>query len=129
MEKNVEEEIDIKRKYTIKNLKDPIIIREPASKNYVDTFFNNPSIIKNTAFVDFNYNALDDVRFVKVNSPPAVGEHLTAKKYVDQAIAISVDEPIFIRINQDNNFINLNFTNTNSVTLNTQAIHGSQVNT
>ena len=46
-------------------------------------------MIKNTAHVDFNDKNLDNVRFVKVNSMPAVGEHLTAKHYVDNAI----DEP------------------------------------
>ena len=48
---------------------------------------NGPSIIKNTAHVDFNDQNLDDVRFVKVNSMPAVREHLTPKFYVDQVIS------------------------------------------
>ena len=36
----------------IKNLLDPISIREAASKNYVDNLFNDPSILKNTAHID-----------------------------------------------------------------------------
>ena len=41
---------------------------------------------KNTAHVDFNEKNLDNVRFDKVNSMPAVEEHLTARNYVDNAI-------------------------------------------
>ena len=51
----------------IKNLPDPISIREPASKNYVDNKFNDPIIIKITAHVDFNEKNLNNVRFIKAN--------------------------------------------------------------
>ena len=98
IESNLEEDIDLKNQYRIKNLPDPISIREPASKNYVDNLFNPPSIIKNTAHVDFNDKNLDNVRFVKVNSMPAVGEHLTAKYYVDNAISNSVNESSLLRL-------------------------------
>ena len=47
-EANVEEDIDLKNQYRIKNLPDPIGILEAASKNYVDNLFNDPSIVKNT---------------------------------------------------------------------------------
>ena len=46
IESNLEEDIDVKNQYSIKNLPDPISIREAASKNYVDNKFNDPSIIK-----------------------------------------------------------------------------------
>ena len=49
LESNLEEDIDLKNQYRIKNLPDPISIREAASKNYVDKKFNDPSIIKTTA--------------------------------------------------------------------------------
>ena len=98
IEANIEEDIDLKNQYRIKNIPDPISIREAASKNYVDNLFNDPSIIKNTAHVDFNDKNLDNVRFVKVNSMPAVGEHLTAKYYVDNAISNSVDEVSLLRL-------------------------------
>ena len=41
-------------------------------KKYVDEKFNDPSKMKNTAHVDFSDKNLDNVRFVKVNSMPAV---------------------------------------------------------
>ena len=98
IEANIEENIDLKNQYRIKNLPDPLSIREAASKNYVDNLFNDPSIIKNTTHVDFNDKNLDNVRFVKVNSMPAVGEHLTAKYYVDNAISNSIDEVSLLRL-------------------------------
>ena len=67
----------------------------------VNKKFNDPSIIKNTAHVDFNAKNLDNVRFVKVNRMPAVGEHLTAKYYVDNAIFYTVDESSLLRLDPD----------------------------
>ena len=101
IEANIEEDIDLKNQYRIKNLPDPISIGEPVSKQYVDIKFNDPSIIKNTAHVDFNDKNLDNVRFVKVNSMPAVGEHLTAKYYVDNAISKAIDESSLLRFDPD----------------------------
>ena len=46
IESNIEENIDLKNRYRIKNLPDPFSIREAASKNYVDNLFNDPSILK-----------------------------------------------------------------------------------
>ena len=101
IEANMEEDIDLKNQFRIKNSPDPISIREAASKNYVDNLFNDPSIIKNTAHVDFNDKNLDNVRFVEVNSMPAVGEHLTAKYYVDEAISDNIDESSLLRLDID----------------------------
>ena len=39
IESKIEEDIDSKNLYRIKNLPDPISIREAASKNYVDNMF------------------------------------------------------------------------------------------
>ena len=89
----------MKNQFRIKNLPDPISIKEAATKKYVDNKFNDPSIIKNTTHVDFNDKNLDNVRFVKVNSMPAVGEHLTAKYYVDNAISDKEADQVKVTIN------------------------------
>ena len=47
---------------------------------------------------------LDNLRFVKVNSLPAINQYLTPKQYVDDAI----DEPTLVRNNQDNDFTKFN---------------------
>ena len=91
LESNIEKDIDTKNHYGNKNRKDPISIREALSTIYVDALFNDPTLRKNNGHVDFNDKSLDNVSFVKVNIMPAVGQNLTAKYLVDQAISNSVD--------------------------------------
>ena len=72
-------------------------IREAASKNYVDTLFNDPSIIKNTEHIDLNDRNITNARFIQVNQWPQIDSHLTPKIYVD----IAVDESSLVRNIQD----------------------------
>ena len=46
IEADIEEHIDLKNQFRIKNLPDPISTREAASKNYVDNLFNDSSTLK-----------------------------------------------------------------------------------
>ena len=115
IEANIEEDIDLKNQYRIKNLPDPISIREAASKNYVDNIFKND--------IDFNDGKLENIKFVKVNYSPAIGQHLTPKIYVDK----SIDESSLVRNNKDNDFGNYNLTNINTITLNKQAENDDEV--
>ena len=87
IEANIEEDIDLKNHYRIKNVPDPINIREAASKNYADNLFNDPSIIKNSAHIDLNDKNITNARFIQVNQLPQIDSHLTAKLYVDNAIS------------------------------------------
>ena len=123
IESNIEEGIDLKNQYRIKNLPDPISIREAASKNYVDSLFNDPSIVRNTAHIDLNDRNITNARYIQVNQWPQIDSHLTPKLCVDNAI----DEESLVRNNQDNDFNNNNLTNINSITLNTQAVNDDQV--
>ena len=123
IEANIEEDIHLKNQYRIKNLPDPITIREAFTKNYVDNLFNDPSIIKNTAHIDLNDRKITNARFVQVNQMPQIDSHLTAKLYVDNAI----DEPSLVRNNQDIDFNIYNLTNINSITLDTLAVNDNQV--
>ena len=68
------------------------------TKKYVDNKFNDPSIVRNNAHVDFNDKNLDNVTFIKVNSIRAVREHLTPENYVDQLIFYKVDELSLLRL-------------------------------
>ena len=47
---------------------------------YVDKKFDDSSIIKNNTHGDLNDKNVKNVRFNKVNSMRAFGEHLTTKK-------------------------------------------------
>ena len=79
IEANIEEDIDLKNQFRIKNLPDPISIREAASKNYVDNLFNDPTIVKNDAHIDLNDRNITNRRFLSVNQLPQLDSHLTAK--------------------------------------------------
>ena len=48
-------------------------------KSYVDRRVKDPSNIRNNTHVIFIDKNLDNVKFTKVNSMPAVPEHLTAE--------------------------------------------------
>ena len=99
---NIEEDIDLKNQFRIKNLPDPISIREAASKNYIDNLFNDPKIIKNNAHIDLNDRNITNARFIQVKQWPQIDSHLTAKLYVDN----SIDEPTLVSNNRDNDFNN-----------------------
>ena len=130
IESNIEEDIDLKNQFRNKNLLDPVSEREPATKNYIDNKFNDPSI-KNSDHVDFNDKDIDNVGWIKVNKIPAFAEHLTPKIYVDNAIediksaTINLHELNRNRTDlssvfndQDNEFDNNKLTNLDSFTVN-----------
>ena len=107
----------------MKNLPDPLSIREAASKTYVDIFFNDPSILKNTVHIDLNDRNTTNARIIQVNQLPQIDSHLTAKLYVDN----SKNEPSSVGNNQYNDFNNNIITNINSITLNKQAENDNDV--
>ena len=113
----------MKNQYRVKNLPDPISIREAASKNYVENKFYDPSLIKNTVHIDLNDRNITNARFIQVNQLPQIDSHLTAKLHVDNA----TDEESLVRNIQDNDFNNNNLTDTNSVTLNKQAENDNEI--
>ena len=123
IEANIEEDIDLKNKYKIKNLPDPTNIQDACNKNYVDSFFNDPSIVKNDVHIDLNDRNITNSRFIQVNQWPQIDSHLTPKLYVDTEI----DQSSLVRNDRDNDFGNYNLTNINSITLNTQAVNDNEV--
>ena len=98
IESNIEEDIDLKNQYRIKNLPYPTEIQDACSKNYVHNKFNDPSIVKNNAHIDLNNRNITNCRFLSVNQLPQIDSHLTAKLYVDKAISDSIDEPSLLRL-------------------------------
>ena len=101
IESNLEEDIDLRNQFRIKNLPDPVSISEACNKIYVDKNFNDPTNIRNNTHVDFNDKNLENVRIIKVKCFPAIPEHLTAKNYVDQALSYSVDESSLMVLDPD----------------------------
>ena len=63
--------------------------------------FNDKSKIENTGHVEFNNHNKYKVSFFEVTSYPALGKHLTAKSYLDEAISKSVDESFLLGLYLD----------------------------
>ena len=98
---NIEEDIDLKNQYRIKNLPDPTEMQDACSKKYADNLFNDLTIIKNSEHIDLNDKNITNFRFLSVNQLPQIDSHLTAKLYVDKAISGSIDESSLLRLDTD----------------------------
>ena len=84
IEGNIEENIDLKNQYRIKNLPDPINIREAASKNYVDREIDQPSLIRNNKNNDFGKYNLTNINSITLNKKAENDKEAVTKAYVDQ---------------------------------------------
>ena len=84
IEANIEEDIDLKNQYRIKNLPDPISIREAASKNYVDNAIDESSLARNNQDNDFNNNNLTKINSITLNKQAENDNEVITKAYVDQ---------------------------------------------
>ena len=71
-------------------LTSPKTIIELPTKTYVDSKFNDPSIIKNTDRVDVNDKIIDNVHSIQVNSFPTHYEQFTPKIYVDNVVSDAI---------------------------------------
>ena len=103
-ESSIEEDIDMKNQYRIKNLPCPKENTDSVCKLYDDSRLDDPSTSKNNANVYCNDKNLENGRFLKVNSLPAVREHLTPKFYVCQAFSDRVNESSLLGLNPSENF-------------------------
>ena len=79
IESGIEEDIDMKNQFKNENLPCPQKNSDAVCGSYVDSGLNDPSLIRNTAHVEFNEKKLDNVRSVRVNSLPTLRKHFTPK--------------------------------------------------
>ena len=130
IESNIEEDIDLKNQYRIKNIVDPINIREAASKNYVDNSIDESSLVRSNQDNDFgNYN-LTNINSITLNKQAEDDNQVITKAYVDQfhqenersrrdlGIDFYNESSDLVKNNQDNNFNDNKLTNINSITIN-----------
>ena len=101
IESNIEENITMKNQFKIKNLPYPEENSDAVCKSYVDSLFNDSSLLKNTDHIDLNDKNITNARFIQVNQLPQIDSHLTAKLYVDNAISDSIDESSLLRLDSD----------------------------
>ena len=125
IETNIEEDIDLKNQFRIKNLPDLVNKLEAASQNFVEILFKDPSILKDTAHINLTDRNITKPRFIQVIQMPQIDLHLTAELYIDN----SIDEFSLLRNQNDKVFNNFDLTKINSFTLNTQAFNDNRVNT
>ena len=129
IESSIEEDIDLKNQYRIKNLPDPISIKA-ASKNYVDTEIDQQSVVRNNQDNDFsNYN-LTNINSITLNTQAVNDNEVITKFYVDEfhqenersrrdlGIDFYDESSDLVKNNQDNDFNDNKLTNINSITIN-----------
>ena len=129
IEANIEEDINLKYKYKIKNLPDPISLQDASSKNYVDNLFNDSSIVKNNKDNDFNNHNLTNINSITLNKQAENDNEVITKAYVDQFhdenernrrdIGLDFYESSnLVKNNQDNDFNDKKLTNIKSIKIN-----------
>ena len=84
IEANIEEDIDLKNQFRIKNLPHPVSIGEAASKNYVDIIINELSLVRNNQDNNFNNNNLTNINSITLNNQAIDDNQVITKAYVDQ---------------------------------------------
>ena len=130
IEANIEEDIDLKNQFRIKNLPNPINLHDACNKNYVDNSIDETSLIRNNKNNDFgNYN-LSNIKSITLNNQPINDNEVVTKSYVDQfhndnersrrdlGIDFYNESNILVKNNQDNNLNDKKLTNINSITIN-----------
>ena len=130
LEANIEEEIDLKNQYRIKNLPDPTNLKDACNKNYIDNAVDEVSLVRNNKDNDFgNYN-LTNIISITLNTQATNDNQVITKAYVDQfheenersrrdvGLDFYNESNDLVKNNQDNDFDNNKLTNINSITIN-----------
>ena len=130
IEANIEEDINLKNQYRIKNLPDPLSIAEACSKNYVDNSKDESSLVRNNQDNDFNNNNLTNINSITLNRQAENDNEVITKAYVDQfhqenersrrdlGIDFYNESSDLVKNNQDNDFNDNKLINLDSITIN-----------
>ena len=126
IESNIEENIDLKNQFKIKNLPNPINLQDPATNYYVDNKTNNivneidnNTIVRNNKNTNFNNITFTILESIYVNRDPNFPLEVSTKQYTDD----SIDENTIVRNNKNNNMNNNEFSNIKSIFLNVDPIN------
>ena len=90
IEADIEEDIDMKNQFYIKNLPSPINLDEAISKRYGDTNYlkitdyDNDSIVRNNTHTNFKNNTLIGLNSIYLNQDPEFDLQVSTKQYTDK---------------------------------------------
>ena len=139
IEANIEEDIDLKNQYKIKNLIYPINLHDACNKNYFNNSIDETSLIRNNKNNDFgNYN-LTNINSITLNNQPINDNEVVTKSYVDQfhndnersrrdlGIDFYNESNILVKNNQDIDLNDNKLTNINSITINNKPTDDNHV--
>ena len=133
IESNIEEDIDLKNQYRIKNLPNPIEIYDACNKNYVDNIFKND--------IDFNDVKLENINTITLNKQAENDNEVITKAYVDRfhqdnersrrdlGIDFYNESNDLVKNNQDNDLNDYKFTNLDSIQVNRKPISDNELST
>ena len=121
IEADIEEDIDMKNQFYIKNLPKPINLDDAISKRFGDTNYlkisnyDNDSIVRNNTHTNFNNNTLIGLSSIYLNKDPEYDLQVSTKQYVDNKFN---DSSIMKNTNhidfKDHNLTNVRFIQVNS---------------
>ena len=130
IESNIEEDINLKNRFRIKNLPDPTNLQDAGTKNYIINSMDEPSLVRNNKDNDFgNYN-LTNINSITLNTQAVIDNQVITKAYVDQfdqenersrrdlGIDFYDESSDLVKNNQDNDLNDNKLTNINSITIN-----------
>ena len=83
IESNIEEDINLKNQFRIKNLPDPTNLQDAGTENYIDNAIDKVSLVRNNKDNDFgNYN-LTNINGITLNKQAENDNEVITNAYVD----------------------------------------------
>ena len=130
LESNIEEDIDLKNQYRIKNLPNPTNLHDACNKNYIDNIIDELSLVRNNRDNDFGNYRFTNIHSITLNKEPIHDNNVITKSYVvqfhndnernrrDVGLSLYNEEVDLVKNNQDNDLNDNKVTNINSITIN-----------
>ena len=83
IESNIEEDIDLKNQYKIKNLIDPLNLHDACNKNYIDNTINESSLLRLDSKETLDLNNQDSILLNSTKTSPVTIIEIPTKAYID----------------------------------------------
>ena len=139
IESNIEEDIDLKNQYKIKNLINATNLQDACNKKYVDNIINESSLLRLDPNETLDLNNQDSILFNSSKTSPITILEIPTKAYIDSlheenersrrglGIDFYNESSGLVKNNQDKDFNDNKLTNINSITINNPASDDNHV--